>query len=317
MIPKTIHYFYDDVNIWQKAKKSQVRMCVNSWLKHCPDYKLMLWHDKMPEFQEIINKSAFAKRAYELKLWAFVADYIRCYALYKHGGIYLDTDVELTNNFDKFLKNDFFISTEGDILFGENVPEPAVMGGVAGHKIFKECMKIYESEDIFSIDNFIANVIMKKVLKKQYGFTKLSFKTKKQEEKAVQYFDPMVPNKQLDDYDLYKNECIWQDKSKKVKIYPCEYFCPTWAVFQNKAFTDKTVAIHWNQSTWWDEKKIEMLKNYKCPLEQLEQPVPVATKKPKKNIIKKVFAIDNSSDGIYKVITIFGMNVKIKRKRHA
>ena len=118
-------------------------MCINSWLKHCPDYKLMLWHDKMPEFQEIINKSPFVKRAYDLKLWAFVADYIRCYALYKHGGIYLDTDVELMNNFDNFLKNDFFISTEGDILFGENVPEPAVMGGVAGHKIFKECMKIY------------------------------------------------------------------------------------------------------------------------------------------------------------------------------
>ena len=147
--------------------------------------------------------------------------------------------------------------------------------------------------------------------------TRLSFETKKQEEKAVQYFDPMVPNKQLEDYDLYKNECIWQDKSKKVKIYPCEYFCPTWAVFQNKAFTDKTVAIHWNQSTWWDEKKIEMLKNYKCPLEQMGQPVPVDIKKPKKNIIKKVFSIDNSSDGIYKVITIFGMNIKIKRKHHA
>ena len=60
-IPKIIHYFYDDTNVWEKNTKAQVRMCINSWLKYCPDYKIMLWHDKMPEFQEIISKSEFEK----------------------------------------------------------------------------------------------------------------------------------------------------------------------------------------------------------------------------------------------------------------
>ena len=306
MIPKIIHYFSNDVNIWQKDRKAQVRMCVNSWLKHCPDYKLMLWHDKTPEFQEILKRSPFVKRAYELKMWAFVADYIRCYALYKHGGIYLDTDVELVDNFDKFLKNDFFISTEGNILFGESVPEPAVMGGIAGHKIFEECIKIYESKGIFSMDNFVANLIMKKVLKEQYGFTRLPFQSKAPKSKVSKYFDSTIPNKLLDDYELYVSGGIWQDESKKITVYPCEYFCPTWEAFQNKAFTDKTVAIHWYQSSWRDEKKLNMLKNNKYSVQHLMFVDNITSK------LQNIFSVKNAQDG-NKIMTILGMPIKMKR----
>lgn len=35
------------------------------------------------------------KQAYEAKKWAFVTDYMRLDIIYEHGGIYLDTDVEL------------------------------------------------------------------------------------------------------------------------------------------------------------------------------------------------------------------------------
>lgn len=77
-------------------------MCVCSWKKACPDYAFMLWHDRHPEFGEILRQSLFVRSAYELKLWAFVADYVRLYALHKYGGIYLDTDVQLLKNFDAF-----------------------------------------------------------------------------------------------------------------------------------------------------------------------------------------------------------------------
>lgn len=78
-IPKIIHYFYDNVDLWKKGPNSQVRMCVCSWKKACPDYAFMLWHDRHPEFGEILRQSLFVRRAYELKLWAFVADYVRLY----------------------------------------------------------------------------------------------------------------------------------------------------------------------------------------------------------------------------------------------
>ena len=139
-IPKIIHYFYDNVDLWKKGPNSQVRMCVCSWKKACPDYAFMLWHDRHPEFGEILRQSLFVRRAYELKLWAFVADYVRLYALHKYGGIYLDTDVQLLKNFDAFLNDGFFVSVEGDIREGENIPEPAVMGSVPGHPLLEEIL---------------------------------------------------------------------------------------------------------------------------------------------------------------------------------
>lgn len=84
-IPKIIHYFYDDVNPWTKGKNPQFRMCLYSWKKACPDYALMLWHEKSPEFGQILQQSLFVRKAYELKLWAFVSDYVRLYVLNKYG----------------------------------------------------------------------------------------------------------------------------------------------------------------------------------------------------------------------------------------
>ena len=39
------------------------------------------------------------KEAYEKGKYAFVSDYVRVYALYNYGGIYLDTDVEVYKKF--------------------------------------------------------------------------------------------------------------------------------------------------------------------------------------------------------------------------
>lgn len=38
------------------------------------------------------------KQAYERKKWGFVSDYMRLDIIYKYGGIYLDTDIEMIKN---------------------------------------------------------------------------------------------------------------------------------------------------------------------------------------------------------------------------
>lgn len=38
------------------------------------------------------------KEAYESKIWGFVPDYMRLDIIYKYGGIYLDTDIEMIKN---------------------------------------------------------------------------------------------------------------------------------------------------------------------------------------------------------------------------
>ena len=44
---------------------------------------------------------------------AFVTDYVRLQVIYDHGGIYLDTDVELPKLLDEWLRHRAFLGCEG------------------------------------------------------------------------------------------------------------------------------------------------------------------------------------------------------------
>ena len=67
----------------------------------CPDWEIILWNENNFNIDSIL----FTQKAYELKKYAFVSDYVRVWALNKFGGVYLDTDVELKKPFD-------FVSTK-------------------------------------------------------------------------------------------------------------------------------------------------------------------------------------------------------------
>lgn len=174
-MPKIIHYFYDDVDIWRKSAAPQFRICYASWLKFCPDYEIKLWHTEMPEFKEILKKSRFVRECYKRKLWAFIADYIRHYALYNYGGIYLDTDVQLVKSLDEYVDKPFFCSIEADFYKGKNLLESAVMGGQKGHKVFKDMLKIYNTDKIFSIPYFIDPIVLTKYIRENYKFENISY----------------------------------------------------------------------------------------------------------------------------------------------
>ena len=59
-IPKIIHYFYDNVDIWEKNSKSQVRMCINSWLNVCPEseYKYYYGTTKCQNFKKFYKNQS-------------------------------------------------------------------------------------------------------------------------------------------------------------------------------------------------------------------------------------------------------------------
>lgn len=260
---KIIHYFYDDVDIWRKGKAHCVfRICYASWLQHCSDYEIKLWYPEMPEFRLMLKDSRFLRECFKRKMWAFVADYVRYYALYHFGGIYLDTDVQLLNNFDMYSDKPFFVSVEGDILDGKNIPEPAVMGGEKGHRLFRDILDIYNSDQILKIEYPIANVVLANYLKNKIGFDRIKYLESFQK-KADEFYDDFN-NKKMTDFELYRSQKVLKNKELDVEIYPSEYFCPTWDSFGFKAFTKNTVAIHWNQSSWWKDydqlKDIEALK---------------------------------------------------------
>lgn len=73
-----------------------------------PDYEIREWNETNFD----INSIPWTKEAISIGKWSLASDYIRHYAIYKYGGIYMDTDVMAYKSFDESLKHDFFTSVE-------------------------------------------------------------------------------------------------------------------------------------------------------------------------------------------------------------
>ena len=104
MIPKIIHLCW----LSNENYPTKIKQCIKSWEKYLPEYKIMLWDTKRFNLEE----SIWVKQAFEKKKYAFAADYIRFYALYNYGGIYLDSDVEILKSFDNLLQYPYFMGAE-------------------------------------------------------------------------------------------------------------------------------------------------------------------------------------------------------------
>ncbi|MBQ9310952.1 MAG: polysaccharide biosynthesis protein [Bacteroidales bacterium] len=145
MIPKIIHYCW----LSNDPKPEVIRRCIASWEKHFPDYKLKLWNIDSMDY----NAIPFTRDALKNRKWAFVADYVRLYALYHEGGIYLDSDVFALGKIDRFLDNRFFTGLEmRDKQHTQIFLEAAIMGAEAGHPFIREALNVYESRNFIRED---------------------------------------------------------------------------------------------------------------------------------------------------------------------
>ncbi len=104
MIPKIIHYCW----FGGKPLPELACRCIESWKKYLPEYEIVRWDENTFD----INSNPYVKEAYENKKYAFVTDYVRLYAIYTQGGIYMDTDVEVRKPLEQFLKHHAFSGFE-------------------------------------------------------------------------------------------------------------------------------------------------------------------------------------------------------------
>ena len=105
MIPKKIHYCW-----FGRGEMPELALkCIESWHKYMPDYEYKLWNEDNFD----IYSNQYVKEAYEARKYAFVTDYVRLYALFTEGGIYMDTDVEVLKPYDDLLDLTGFIGFEG------------------------------------------------------------------------------------------------------------------------------------------------------------------------------------------------------------
>jgi hypothetical protein len=139
MIEKKIHY------VWMgKGKKSELILnCIKSWKKNLSDYEIIEWNEE--NFDITSNKYVF--EAYQNKKWAFVSDYVRLYALYNYGGIYLDTDMEILKPIDHFLQHRAFSGFESK----DYIPT-GIMGAEKAHPWIKDLLQYYENKSFIKSD---------------------------------------------------------------------------------------------------------------------------------------------------------------------
>ena len=116
---------------------------MKTWGKHLEGYEVIEWNENNFD----IDSHPFVKAAYKAKKWAYVSDYIRAYVIYKYGGIYLDTDILVLDNFDRFLNNRAFVGFENP-----QYPFTAVFGAEPGHPLVKDMIEYYDRLDEYKFD---------------------------------------------------------------------------------------------------------------------------------------------------------------------
>ena len=133
-IPQIIH----SVWIGGGEKSTACIKSENSWHLFCNDYKFIEWNES--NFDISNCKSKYAIDAYNAKKWAFASDYIRLWALYEYGGIYIDSDMELYRSLNDLLKLNGFIGAESNHTISCGVI------GVPPHaRWIREILDMYES----------------------------------------------------------------------------------------------------------------------------------------------------------------------------
>lgn len=207
-IPKIIHY------CWMSGDPfpTEIQECIDSWKKIMPEYELKLWNGNNFD----VNICQYTKEAMECEKYAFVSDYIRLYALYTEGGIYLDSDVKAIKTFDSLLNEPAFIGYESGGRLG-----PWLIASEAGNPLIKELLDYYVGKSFYK-DNGEMN----------------------QTPNTVPVTNILTEHGLLPDNKLQKLD--------NITVCPEDYFCPKNPWNGKVNITEKTISMHLFMGAWND-----------------------------------------------------------------
>ena len=211
MIPKIIHYcWFGDSPMPNDQKKF-----VEGWHKLLPEYEFKLWNESNFD----INIVPFTQQVAKAKKWGFIVDYIRAYAIYNYGGIYIDTDVELLKSLDDLLTSNIcFSGFENESLGKYYIAPGLIFAGEKKSVIAKKLMDYYSDYNFIGKDG------------------KLSMLT-----------SPLIISNILLEHGL-KLDNTYQELGE-FTAYPNDYFCP---MDKDKKIhiTQNTYSIHYYAASW-------------------------------------------------------------------
>lgn len=221
MIPKIIHLCWLSGDEYPPL----IKKCINSWKKIIPDYEIKIWNTDAFD----VNSIQWTREAFAEKKYAFVADYIRFFALYNYGGIYLDSDVEVIKKFDNILQNECFFGFEFT-----GIPEAAVVGAVSNLQWIKNCKEWYEKESFYDSNGKMRQVVVPFLIKKE--------------------FEKFYHKKLIDDGNVHE--------INGVKVFPYKYLSPKNFYSGKVNVFQETYCIHHSVAAWVKENKKTAFKRY-------------------------------------------------------
>ena len=153
MIPKIIHYCW----LSNDAYPENLIKCMNTWKEKLPDYEFVLWNFK--NFDK--SSSQWVRQAFDNKKYAFASDYIRLYAIYNYGGIYMDMDIEVLKSFNDLLNTNLLLAYEDD---EHNGIEAGCFGAEKNNPIIKECLAHYDNRSFIKEDGSFDILTLPKIM---------------------------------------------------------------------------------------------------------------------------------------------------------
>ncbi len=213
MIPKVIHlcWFSND------PFPVEIKVCIDTWKRLLPDYKIRRWTYE----DAIAINIPFINEALGEKKWAFAADVVRFYALYKEGGVYMDSDIYLKRRFDEFIPESGFatfneLTYENDTRYGL---QAAFMIGAQGNLYCRGMLDYYKDRHF-----------------KKYDGTY---------DKTV---SPVIMSKIAEQFDYVHKDIVQQ--YKEIIVYPARFLSP------RKKFnhSPKAIGIHRIYGSWRKRK---------------------------------------------------------------
>ena len=217
MIPKIIHYCWFGHNPLPKLAVQ----CIESWRKFFPEYEIKEWNEENFD----VTMIPYTKEAYEAKKYAFVSDYARFWILYKYGGLYFDTDVEVIKSMDDIISKGPFMGFENNgatttgVIHSLGVAPGLGLGVAPGLGLYKEILDYYAGEHFLfpnGKQNLKTVVLRVTEIMKNYGL---------------------------------RDENVFQTVAG-VNVYPFDYFCPIRITDGKLCLTKNTVSIHHYAASW-------------------------------------------------------------------
>ena len=208
-IPKVIHYMWFGHN----EIPEHMRKYMESWNRIMPEYEIVRWDESNYD----ITKNKHMREAYECQKYGFVVDYARLDILYKYGGIYLDTDVEVIKPFDDLLCDRSFMGFFDSTV----VAAGAGCGCEKGNDLIKLLRDYYADKSFYDENgnmNLTTCVEYQYPVLKEYGYS--------------------MSNSQ---------QCINGNM-----IYPVQVFNPEVKLGIHTHYSDDTHSIHWGECSYED-----------------------------------------------------------------